>query len=66
MGVVEFTLTAILFILIGWTLVSFFLVWNWFDARDRLKVVREVTREQTIHAIQHSLFSYIKYKSLKE
>lgn len=55
MSVVEFTLTAILFILIGWTLVSFFLVWNWFDARDRLKVVREVTREQTIHAIKHSL-----------
>lgn len=51
----EFTLYAILFILIGWTLVSLFLVWNWFDARERLKVVREVTREQTIHAIQHSL-----------
>lgn len=51
---IEFTLYAILFILIGWTLVSMFLVWNWFDARDRLKVVREVTREQTIHAINHS------------
>ena len=51
----EFSLYAILFILIGWTLVSLFLVWNWFDARERLKVVREVTREQTIHAIQHSL-----------
>ena len=51
----EFTLYAILFILIGWTLVSLFLAWNWFDARERLKVVREVTREQTIHAIQHSL-----------
>ena len=50
----EFSLYAILFILIGWTLVSVFLVWNWFDARERLKVVREVTREQTIHAIQHS------------
>ena len=33
---IEFVLYAILFILIGWTLVSFFLVWNWFDARDRL------------------------------
>ena len=50
----EFTLYAILFILIGWTLVSLFLAWNWFDARERLKVVREVTREQTIHEIQHS------------
>lgn len=35
-------------------LVSFFLIWKWFDARDRLKVVREVTREQTIHAIRHA------------
>ena len=52
---IEFVLYAILFILIGWTLVSFFLVWNWFDARDRLKVVREVTREQTIHAIKASV-----------
>jgi hypothetical protein len=34
--------------------VSFFLVWQWFDARDRLKVVRETTREQTIHAIRHA------------
>ena len=52
---IEFVLYAILFILIGWTLVSFFLVWNWFDARERLKVVREVTREQTIHAIEASV-----------
>ena len=51
---IEYILYAILFILIGWTLVSLFLVWQWFDARDRLKVVREVTREQTIHAIYHS------------
>ena len=54
MNVVEFSLYAILFILIGWTLVSVFLIWRWFDAGDRLKVVREVTREQTIHAIHHS------------
>lgn len=54
MNIVEFSLYAILFILIGWTLVSLFLIWQWFDAGDRLKVVREVTREQTIHAIHHS------------
>jgi len=51
---IEYILYAILFILIGWTLVSLFLIWQKFDARDRLKVVREVTREQTIHAIHHS------------
>ena len=51
---IEYILYAILFILIGWTLVSLFLIWQWFDAGDRLKVVREVTREQTIHAIHHS------------
>jgi len=45
---------ASLFILIGTMLVSFFLVWQWFDAKDRLKVVREVTREQTLHAIRHA------------
>ena len=50
----EILLYALLFILIGLMLVSLFLVWNWFDARDRLKVVREVTREQTIHAIRHA------------
>jgi hypothetical protein len=50
----EIALYSLLFILIGLTLVSFFLVWQWFDARDRLKVVREVTREQTIHAIRHA------------
>lgn len=50
----EFTLMALMFVLIGLMLVSFFLVWHWFDAKDRLKVVREVTREQTIHAIHRS------------
>lgn len=47
-------LHVLLFILIGWTLVSFFLVWQWFDARDRIKVVRETTREDTIRAIRRS------------
>ena len=50
----EIVLYSLLFILIGLMLVSLFLVWQWFDARDRLKVVREVTREQTIHAIHHA------------
>jgi len=50
----EFTLMALMFVLIGLMLVSFFLVWHWFDASDRLKVVRETTREQTMHAIRHS------------
>ena len=50
----EIVLYSLLFILIGLMLVSLFLVWQWFDARDRLKVVREVTREQTIHAIKHA------------
>ena len=50
----EILLYSLLFVLIGLMLVSLFLVWNWFDARERLKVVREVTREQTIHAIKHA------------
>ena len=50
----EFVLYVLLFVLIGLMLVSFFLVWQWFDARERLKVVREVTREQTMQAIRHS------------
>ena len=47
-------LHMLLFVLLGWTMVSFFLVWQWFDARDRLKVVREITREQTIIGIHRS------------
>ena len=47
-------LNTLLFILIIWTLVSYFLVWQWFDARERLKVVRETTREETLRAIRHS------------
>lgn len=54
MNNLEFVLYALLFVLIGWTLVSFFLIWQWFDARDRLKVVREVTREETLRAIDRS------------
>ena len=54
MNGLEIALYALLFVIIGLMLVSFFLVWQWFDARDRLKVVREMTREQTIHAIRHS------------
>ena len=50
----EFTLMALMFVLIGLMLVSFFLVWHWFDARKRLSIVREVTREQTMHAIRRS------------
>lgn len=50
----EFVLYSLTFILVGLMLVSFFLVWQWFDARDRLKLVREVTREQTIHEIHHA------------
>lgn len=50
----DLVLMAPLFILLGLMLVSFFLVWQWFDAADQLKVVREVTREQTMHAIRHS------------
>ena len=50
----EFLLYTLIFILIGLMLVSFFLIWNWFDARAQVKVVREATREQTIHAIRHA------------
>lgn len=50
----EFVLYSLIFVLIGLMLVSLFLVWHWFDARERLKVVREATREQTIHAIRHA------------
>ncbi|MBR1472974.1 MAG: hypothetical protein IJ602_01800 [Paludibacteraceae bacterium] len=50
----EILLYLLIFVLIGLMLVSFFLVWHWFDARDQLKVVREATREQTIHAIRHA------------
>lgn len=51
---VEFVIYPLLFILIGLMFVSFFLVWQWFDARDRVQIVREITREQTIQAIRRS------------
>ena len=54
MTTLEFTLYALIFVLIGLMFVSLFLTWHWFDASDRLKVVREVTREQTIHDIRHA------------
>ena len=54
MNHLEILLYSLLFILIGLMLVSFFLVWTWFDARERLKVVREITRDETIRAIRHS------------
>lgn len=54
MTTLEFILYALLFVLIGLMFVSLFLTWHWFDARDRLKVVREVTREQTINDIRHA------------
>ena len=62
----EILLYVLMFILVGLMLVSFFLVWNWFDARDRLKVVREVTREQTIFAIKraHNKCRVLLYISL--
>jgi hypothetical protein len=54
MNNLEILLYSLLFILIGLMLVSLFLVWTWFDARDRLKVVREITRDETIRAIRRS------------
>ena len=54
MSLEEILLYTFIFILVGLVLVSLFLVWHWFDASERLKVVREVTREQTIHAIRHA------------
>lgn len=50
----EFLLYSLLFVLIGLMLISFFLVWQWFDARERLKVVREITRDETVRAIRRS------------
>ena len=49
----EFVIYPLLFVLIGLMLVSFFLIWHWFDARDQLRIVRDDTRENTILAIRH-------------
>ena len=62
----EIILYVLIFLLVGLMLVSFFLVWKWFDAKDRLQVVREVTREQTIQAIHksHNKCRRLLYSSL--
>ena len=44
----EIILYSLIFVLVGLMFLSFFLVWRWYDAEDRVKVVREVTREQTM------------------
>ena len=51
---IEILLYSLLFVLIGLMLVSFFLIWQWFDARDQLKVVREITRDETKRGIRRS------------
>ena len=47
----EVILYSVIFVLVGLMFLTFFLVWRWYDAGDRVKVVREVTREQTIQAV---------------
>ena len=53
MNVEEILLYALLVVVIVLTLVSFFLIWHWFDARERLHIVRKDTREETIQGIHH-------------
>ena len=48
----EIILYSLIFVLVGLMFLSFFLVWRWYDAEDRVKVVREVTREQTIREVR--------------
>ena len=48
----EIILYSLIFVLIGLMFLSFFLVWRWYDVEDRVKVVREVTREQTMHEVR--------------
>ena len=43
MNVEEILLYALLVVVIVLTLVSFFLIWHWFDARERLHIVRKDT-----------------------
>lgn len=50
----EFVIYALIFVLLGLMLVSFFLIWQWFDARDKLRVARASTQDETIAAIHHS------------
>ena len=47
----EYLIYTLLFILVGWLFVSFFLVWNWYDAEERLAIVRDGSRDETIRAI---------------
>ena len=49
----EFLLYALIFVLIGLMMVSFFLVWKWYDAKDRLGLARESSRDQTALEIRH-------------
>ncbi|MBQ7632137.1 MAG: hypothetical protein IJS82_05205 [Paludibacteraceae bacterium] len=48
----EYLVYILLFILIGWMFITFFLVWNWYDADDRLAIVRIGSRDETIRAIK--------------
>ena len=48
----DLLLLALLFVLIGLMLVSFFLVWHWFDAKEQLAIARAHSREDTIGAIK--------------
>ena len=48
----EYFIYPLLSVLVGLVLVSFFLVWRWFDGAERLKIVREDTREETVLAIR--------------
>ena len=40
----EFIVYPFLFVVIGLFLLSFFLIWHWFDAREQLHIVRADTR----------------------
>lgn len=48
----EFIVYPFLVVLIGLFLLSFFLIWHWFDAREQLHIVRADTREKTLKAIK--------------
>ena len=48
----EYLFYPVLFFYVGLLLVSCFLVWRWFDGEERVKIVRESTREETVLAIR--------------
>ena len=48
----EFIVYPFLFVVIGLFLLSFFLIWHWFDAREQLHIVRADTREKTLKAMK--------------